>query len=852
MRIVRNLLAFAFIVVATATVAAAFLLYLAATGRNLPMLRTLVGALGRTMAGQRTESLALEIRLRPEARSLSANARLTVRATEADRTRLYFLLNEGLQLREVWEEQGDARTPLRTYRVWLLNVVELPRPLAADEQIHLGLAYDGQPRRGGVTAGGTVLEPDDVILPPADLWYPSDLQGFFDADVEVALPASLTLAHNAGNERRIDEGTTARVRWTTERPVGGLALVAGRYRGHTSERDGTRYQVLLPDGVQLDPERLLDALATAERGQREHYGPSGFSGVTLYVSRRLPRAFNDGTGLLGIPPRYFHDGDYGFETIAHEIAHNWWGGTVAERWLTPGSGGEWIVEGFAEFSGWRAVGAHLGEAALLRTLAANGFDPDRTSALQTMSVLDNGLDPNARATIYNKGGYVAFMLEQQLGAAAFDQAAQAFLEQFRHQQASAADVERVFAATTQQDLAPFFNAWVYGNESIDLALEPQEGAAVARNLRTAPAPPTLALWRVAADAEPEQMTTALGASTPLGTAERMILDPLALVADMFRSNNVLPRRNRPRAVARSVRDELMVVRGEPYAWEPATVEVLSPGGATLHSWVIDPGLVGTPAWSADGTRILAVESAGGGQQPTLLALQPSDGSRQSLGHDTAATGTPDATIVARGDRLLRIAGRVETTLAQHPGGRIASPLASPDATRVAYAVVWNSQMDLRVYTAESNDSRILFTWPSGPVRWSWTPDGRHLFVVLPGDWDWQLWELPLDGNAPRSLVREAAGLMDMAVAPDGGRIALVAQPTLDDAHARHELYVFDRTSSTARRFTLDGHTAWSVAWLDDESLLVVVSSTANPALPIATELRRLRLSDGTLEPFEKD
>ena len=85
-----------------------------------------------------------------------------------------------------------------------------------------------------------------------------------------------------------------------------------------------------------------------EQGLAGHFGPSGFASATLFVPRRLARAFNDGSGLMGMPPRYFHDGRYGYETLAHELAHNWWGATVAERWLAPGTGGEWIVEGFAQ------------------------------------------------------------------------------------------------------------------------------------------------------------------------------------------------------------------------------------------------------------------------------------------------------------------------------------------------------------------------------------------------------------------------------------------------------------------------------------------------------------------------
>src|SRR5690606_15447940 len=154
----------------------------------------------------------------------------------------------------------------------------------------------------------------------------------------------------------------------------------------------------------------------------------------------------------------------------------------------------------------------------------------------------------------------------------------ALLEEFRYRPATDADVERVFAASSGQDLAPFFAAWVRGTAVLDLALEPQDGNAVVRAPRAAPAPAPFALWREGP--APDRTQADISDSVPVGDAQRWLLDPLAATADMYRSNNVLPRADRPRQVARSARGQLLVVDGEPPAWEPATVRILSPDGAT--------------------------------------------------------------------------------------------------------------------------------------------------------------------------------------------------------------------------------------------------------------------------------
>jgi hypothetical protein len=267
----------------------------------------------------------------------------------------------------------------------------------------------------------------------------------------------------------------------------------------------------------------------------------------------------------------------------------------------------------------------------------------------------------------------------------------------------------------------------------------------------------------------------------------------------------------------------------------------------VHSWSTSSGLLTEPMWSADGTRVLAVENGPKGGQPTLVALYAADGRRLELGHDAIAAGDADGTIVARGGKLIRLAKTGGRVLIDHPDARVMAPRPAPQGGAIAYAVVRGAGMELRVLPAGAPDSRLLFTWPTGALRWSWSADATRLYAVLGGDWDWQLWEIALDGTAPRRLVQEAARIADLAVAPTGAAVALVAQAELDDPTDRAEVFVVD--GSDFRRFELSGRNALSVAWLDADSLLVVGTAAADPALPRATALQRLRLSDGSLSAF---
>src|SRR5262249_6977746 len=282
------------------------------------------------------------------------------------------------------------------------------------------------------------------------------------------LPDTLTVVFNGIDATAAPRGTDQQVSWKSERPVAGLALVAGPYTLASESIDAVTYRLYLASNVRLDPHRVLKLMAGSNRLFIERFGAAGFSTVTAFVSRDLRRAFNDGSGLMGLSIRYFRAGDYGLATLAHEIAHNWWGDTVSEKWLTPGSGGEWIVEGLAEFSSLLATEVAYGGDALTHRLTAEFFDPARQAAIADMSVLDNTFaEATARDTIYRKGSYVAMMLRRTLGDDICFRGLHQFVERFRYHQVSDRDLQQVLQEASQQNLDGFFADWVRSTRLVD-------------------------------------------------------------------------------------------------------------------------------------------------------------------------------------------------------------------------------------------------------------------------------------------------------------------------------------------------------------------------------------------------
>jgi len=846
MRFLRTVISLGFALFGAAVVVVALGAYLTATGRSGPVMRLAAAKAGELTSGQSTVQLNLSVSVDPADRRLAGIARLRVRADE-DRERIYLLLNDGLAVRRVWlESPGAERRDLRHHRFWVLAVVELDQALAAGEEATIAIAYDGQPLSGLIPLGQRVLESDEVILTPATLWYPTDLRSFAPADVEVTLPAALELVHIGAEGVVADLGHSRRSRYSTERAVPGLALVAGRYQRHASDVEETVFRTYLGEGIALDAVAIAGAMADAFATSGSGAGPSGASRQALFVSRRLQRPFADGSGLIGLTPAQFNGGDYGYAAIAEGVARTWWGGVVGSDPTRPQDAGGWLVDGLAANAARAAVRGRFGADAERRWRAARAFDPTAAGALSDFAPVDGELSSGASDVLRNKAAYVAMMLQESLGESSYAGVVAALIDRCRGRGASTQDLRDIVAEIGGSELDEFLEQWVHSVGAADLSLDPVQGGAVIANHQPLSVGSPVELWRVPPGGQPVAQVVAVGDTTPIGNAERIVVDPRGMLADMYRSNNVLPREDGPRAVARSQRGSWMIVEGEPYPWAPARIREVDGVGKTLHVWDFDRGILGTPEWSADGSRVLAAEPGRGGAA-TLYALYSADGSMAAIGEDVDVGGDANGHVAARGGRLVRIDGKASHSLTAVHSGLVASPRVSPDGAHVAYVVTRGVQFELRA-RGDGGD-RLLMTWPGAALRWSWSPDSTRLFAVMPGDWDWQLWEIPL-ADPPRPLMREAAGVRGMAISPDGNRIAVAAQPLLDYRFERYEVFVLDRVGGEApRRYTVGGQSVVDVAWRDGESLVVIVTDPTHATVPERRDLATLQLSDGSVLPF---
>ena len=148
-------------------------------------------------------------------------------------------------------------------------------------------------------------------------------------------------------------------------------------------------------------------------------------------------------------------------TVAHEIAHQWFGDAVTEEdWNHI-----WLSEGFATFFQNLFTEHHFGIDSLYSVLKYDKslilnyekYNPGAAVVDTSITNLNLLLNPNS----YQKGAWVLRMLRHLLGEKDFWKGIRDYYSEYKYKNALTKDFERVMETDSRKDLKWFFDQWIY-------------------------------------------------------------------------------------------------------------------------------------------------------------------------------------------------------------------------------------------------------------------------------------------------------------------------------------------------------------------------------------------------------
>ena len=368
----------------------------------------------------------------------------------------------------------------------------LPASVQVGDTIRIVIAYDGTPDDGLIirdNVHGRRGAFGDNWPDRGRFWFPAIDHPSDKATVEYAVraPAGWQVVANGvridaqGREQR--GGFTADAappadgvwRWRMPQPVPTYLMVIGATQFHVRAvddcaRGGTtprRPDGCVPTGFWSFPQDSANAARSFRRAGEM---------LSFYATLIAPFPYDrlahvqsatrfggmENAGAIFYSDRAITGGTLGEGTVAHEIAHQWFGDAVTPaRWADL-----WLSEGFATYFGALFFEAADGAQRFheMREASWRGYlesDVTNLAIVDSLRVPGNDLLELLNANSYNKGGAVLHMLRGVLGDSAFFRGLRRYYQRHVHGNAVTADLQRALEEEAGRPLDWFFTQWLY-------------------------------------------------------------------------------------------------------------------------------------------------------------------------------------------------------------------------------------------------------------------------------------------------------------------------------------------------------------------------------------------------------
>jgi hypothetical protein len=571
---------------------------------------TILEQLGRDVAGQRTKSVSLQVEFLPEQPGITCKASLSIASLHDDRREFCLFLNPGLRVFAVNSTDGALSFSQRS---GILRVLS-HQPAATGELVDFTIEYAGTPQ--ALSLQPCWISSEHIRLPWLSLWYPTDLQSFHSFECKAVLPVGMRLAGRDITEITASEVGKHTVLWRVERPINGMPFVAGRYQSAKRTHGASDCTVFWDEATELDAAPLLESVGAAHSTLSGLLGDDQFGGVVAVVEPGVSEALYAGGSVVLLPAEGTASSQSLFAETARALAHNWWGATVAPRWLTARpEAAAWLYEGLAEYSAWVALRKHHGRTAALRHVEQLRCPQTISFAMKNVSMLDFLEEAETyRDSIRVRGAFIASTLDETVQHDVFLSACRNVLTVHRYAPVSLPAFRQELELSAEVGLEEAFRPWFDRPGTFDYALAdvmPSEERIrlVIRNAGDIPASGELVLALVSDEGvDLHRIDVGAGGGSFVldvsGPVRRVVLDPFFATPDMSRANNLWPRRTWPSGLAAAVDGTIALAVRDQWNAPGAEELIIASPGEPGHSTVRLPsGLKGTALWSPDGTRL---------------------------------------------------------------------------------------------------------------------------------------------------------------------------------------------------------------------------------------------------------
>lgn len=354
-------------------------------------------------------------------------------------------------------------------------VITPDQPIASGDRFTVVVSYAGRPRRIGYLGEKNWLANRHEVVAMnqphmATWWFPANDHPSDKAlmDISITVPRGKQVFANG---RRISikrHGARATHRWRADEPMSTyLAMfAAGDFEVDSGVRDGLPWRAIvsqqLSQGARGSNLALMRKTPRVVAGLEDDLGDYPFSTVGGLVTG-LPVGFALENQTL---PTYPVTGRSYTWLVVHELAHQWFGDSVAlRRWQDI-----WLNEGAASFMEVRWDETHGGPPAAdwLRT----AYDKRAAdSTFWDLEIGDPGADRIFATPVYLRGAMTFQALRNRIGDADFWTLLQRWVSENADGLGTRAGFEALAEEVSGERLDQFFRAW------LDLTRKPADTAA---------------------------------------------------------------------------------------------------------------------------------------------------------------------------------------------------------------------------------------------------------------------------------------------------------------------------------------------------------------------------------------